>query len=217
MDATTGALIVAALSVLATPVTAWLTFRWGREQERERLASELAAEEAKWQREERTRRVVRGEDAAGRLLELIDEATTGFKDDQKEVYPTYIELRRRAELLTDDAARDRLFEVAECLYYAHQAKEANPRLMDYQIGNAAADAAHDVIRAYLHERPLPELRRLDRLVHFKNLGGELLSEMYDEEDYTDPLGDRPSDRLPGDRLPDDPEPDGDEPEISDWK
>jgi hypothetical protein len=30
MAATTGALIVAALSVIATPFTAWLTFRWGR-------------------------------------------------------------------------------------------------------------------------------------------------------------------------------------------
>ena len=45
MKATTGALIVAPLSVIADAQhTAWLTFRLGRDQERERLASERAAE-----------------------------------------------------------------------------------------------------------------------------------------------------------------------------
>src|SRR5687767_3479561 len=127
MDATTGALIVAALSVIMSPITAWLTFRWGREQERERLASERAADEVRWQRDERTRRVVRGEEAAGRLLELVDEATADFKDEQAAMHPTYIEMRRRAELLTDDATRDRLFQVADVLYYAHQARQADPR------------------------------------------------------------------------------------------
>jgi hypothetical protein len=187
MDATTGALIVAALSVLMTPVTAWLTFRWGRNQERERLASVRAADEARWQREERTRRVVRGEEAAGRLLELVDEATTNFKVDQAGLYLTYIEMRRRAELLTDDATRDRLFQVADALYYAHQAVEAEPRLGGHQIGSTAASAAHAVIRAYLHERPLPDLPRLDRLRALKDKGGRIISESLDEEDWFDPL------------------------------
>jgi hypothetical protein len=45
---------------------------------------------------------VRGEEAAGRLLELVDEATDQFKDDQITFRPTWIEMRRRAELLTED-------------------------------------------------------------------------------------------------------------------
>jgi hypothetical protein len=189
MDATTGALIVAALSVLMTPITAWLTFRWGREQERERLTSERAADEARWQREERTRRVVRGEEAAGRLLELVDEATTNFKDDQGALYPTYIEMRRRAELLTDDAARDRLFQVADALYYAHQSMEAEPRLTSFRIGSTAANSAHAVIRAYLHQRPMPDLQRFDRLRALKDKGGQMIYKSLGDEDLFDPLAD----------------------------
>lgn len=208
MDATAGALIVAALSVIATPITAWLTFRWGRDQERERLASERAAESERWDRDERKRRLLRGEEAALKLLEVVDDTALLFLDykaRQGDLKATYHEVRRLAELLTDDATRDKVFQVAEAIYYFNQAvKGSEGTLGQFGIANAFRDAAHGAIRAYLHDRPQPPTARFDRLIALMNEG----SEMYEDEtpdDWYDPLADPPDKRLA---------PDEDESEIT---
>jgi len=190
MDATTGALIVAALSVIATPITAWLTFRWGRDQERERTAGERLAESDRWQREEVKRRQLRGEEAAGRLLEVIDDAAMVFtsnKAKQEDLKPTYHEVRRLSELLTDDATRDKIFLVAKALYFFHSATMADQNLGQMAIGTAFSDAAHAVIRSYLLERPLPETPRFDRLLEIMEEGSQMYAEEMEDEDFYDPL------------------------------
>jgi hypothetical protein len=200
MDPTTGALLVAALGVLSGPVTAWLSFRWGREQERERRANERDADAERWQREERRRRVLRGEEAAGRLLEAIDNtgaqfATLGGKGaTQEALQPIYTEVRRLAELLTDDLVRDKMFQIASAIFYWEQATYINPNVGGYAVGRAVTEAGHDVLRAYLHERALPATERLDRLTALINDGGELRYGNIDPDELAelDPLGNHAS-------------------------
>lgn len=187
VDPTVVALFVAALTIAASSFNIWLTYRWTRQQERERRTAESETDAAKWVREERKRRVLRGEDAAARLLELADEMAA-MGDSQTEMRPKFVEMRRLAELLTDDATRDRLFDVASAYYFVHQALRVEPNLMTSYAYGTADSAAHAVIRAYLHERPLPDLPKFDRLLELQREGSEFMSEMMDDEDRYDPLG-----------------------------
>jgi hypothetical protein len=197
MDATTGALVVAALSVIATPLTAWLTFRWTRTSERERWQREGEADLERWDRDERRRRVSRGEDAAKEILTAVDKAQIVLANARKDggsvtggLQPTYHYIKQQAELLTDDEAQVRIAQIADNLYYHSQAQEIRPDLTLWAIGHTCSDAAHAILRAYLHGRPLPATPRMARLQKLHDNGGDYLGDVYGTDD--DPL-DEPKD------------------------
>lgn len=79
MDATTGALVIAALSVIVTGVTAVVAPWWARKTERERWDNEREAEATRWARQEGTRRTQRGEDAALELIGVVDKAASQMR------------------------------------------------------------------------------------------------------------------------------------------
>jgi len=190
LDNTTLALVVAGLGVLATPLTAWLTFRWTRASEKERWYRERDSDVERWEREERKRRLLRGEDAAKEILTAVDKAqivlARGEKSESSEqLRPLYHEIKQQAELLTDDHAQARIAEIADNILYNSQARELNQHLTLWTIGHTCSDAAHAILRAYLHGRPLPETPRMDRLQVLHKEGGAYLEDVYD--DYDDPL------------------------------
>ena len=177
-----GSLVVAALGVGVSPYTARKSYEWSRNADDERS-----------RRAEVARRVQRGEDAANEILTLADEAAmlmtgwTGKAPGQEEFKGFHHAVRQKAELLTDDAVRSRMFDVANSLYYFGQAQEASyGQLSRWSIARAYQSAAHDVLRAYLHGRPCPDTPRLARLTDLIAKGGDLIAEQVDEEE-ADPL------------------------------
>lgn len=202
MDTTQWALVVAALGVLVSPFTSWLTFLWSRSTERERWDREREADAARWDRDERRRRLLRGEDAAKEVLIAVDQAKLILEHGsrkgegetlQNRLEPVYHHIRQQADLLTDDEAQSRIAAIADNLYYYTQAMEAaHPFLSTWSIGHTCSDAAHAILRAYLHGRPLPETPRMARLQRLHDEGGERLAkEFADEFDPLDePLAER---------------------------
>lgn len=197
-----GALAVAAIGVASGPATAWLTSRWARKSEverwnrergaeKERWTRERHAEGERWKREDSARRVERGEKAAGELLTVVDAARLQLVEHgpvkPMDFQPTYHEIRRLADLITDDGVRDRLYEVAEAVFYYHQALMVEEGLSRWNVGRTYADAAHSVIRAYLKGKPCPATPRLARLTALIAEGAAQILEEIDE-DLPDPLG-----------------------------
>ncbi len=189
MDTTIAALAVAALSVIATPITAWFTFRWTRNIDRERWQRDRDADAERWDRDELKRRVLRGEEAAKEILTDVDtamvllaQAQAAGKPDSDLTTPIYHHILQQAELLTDDEAQARIVQIASNLYYTGQTLEAHPDITLWTIGHTCSDAAHAILRAYLHGRPLPETRRMARLQRFHNAGAEQLAEIFADED-----------------------------------
>ncbi len=197
-----GALVVAAIGVASGPTTAWLTYRWSRRGEAERWSREREAEtdrwdrerdaeRERWKREDSARRVERGEKAAGDLLTMVDGARLQLAAygpvNQMDFQPAYHEIRRLADLITADAVRDRMYEVAEAVFYYRQAERVAQFLSRWNVGRTYADAAHLVVRAYLNGQPCPATPRLRRLSSLIAEGGaEIADEMDDNE--PDPLG-----------------------------
>lgn len=196
-----GALVVAAIGVASGPVTAWLTYRWARkgeaerwdrerEAEKDRWGRERDAEQERWKREDSTRRVERGEKAAGELLTVVDASRLQLAAygpvKQMDFQPAYHEIRRLADLITDDAVRDRMYEVAEAVFYYRQAERVSQFLSRWNVGRTYADAAHAVVRAYLKGQPCPETPRLTRLSSLIEEGGAEIAEEIDD-DEPDPL------------------------------
>ena len=132
-----GALVVAAIGVGSGPATAWLTYRWARKADADRWGRERDAEKERWRREDNARRVERGEKAAGDVLTVVDTARlqlTGMgRVQQMDFQPSYHEIRRLANLITDDEVRQRIFEVAEAVFYYHQAQRAEEALTRWSI------------------------------------------------------------------------------------
>lgn len=175
----------------------FLTSLWNRQGEKERRAAELVAEKDRWDRQELARRTQRGEDAAKDILTTIDETRVLLADAtkeerfgiQKELQPLYLRIQQQAELLTDDEARSRIVMVADNLYYFSQAQQVSQYLTAFNIAWTCSEAAHLVLRAYLHGQPIPATPRLDRLQALHVEGGELLSDYHDDEP-PDPLDDK---------------------------
>jgi hypothetical protein len=82
---------------------------------------------------------------------------------------------------------DRLYEVAEAVFYYHQALMVEEGLSRWNVGRTYADAAHSVIRAYLKGKPCPATPRLARLTALIAEGAAQILEEIDE-DLPDPLG-----------------------------
>ncbi|MEA2622761.1 MAG: hypothetical protein QOH61_1671 [Chloroflexota bacterium] len=195
VDTTTGALIVAALSVIATPLTAWLTFRWTRTTEAERSIREREGEREGYERAEKNRRLLRGEEAANDILAAVDDAQLVLSMADREgnegmalydeLRPLYHRIKQQSELLTDDESQRRIGQIADNLYYHSQARELNPNLGLGQIAYTCSEAAHMIVRAYLLGRPMPVTQRMDRLQQLHEEGEAFLREMHDDDD--DPL------------------------------
>ena len=179
MDPTSGALAIAALSVIVTGITALVAPWWARKTERERWNNEREGEAVRWSRQEGNRRTQRGEDAALELIGVVDKAAsqmrTMAKYQQSEFASFYRDIRRLSLLLTDDDARTRLLMVGDGLYFFNQIEGAVRNLSRWQAGEACAAAAHDVLRAYLLGRRIPPTPRLDRLSALINEGGRRLA------------------------------------------
>lgn len=192
MDSTQWALVIAALGILASPATAWLTYRWTNNSERARQSHELRLESARWEREDAARRLRRGEEAASELVTIIDRASIKLRASggrvQAEFEPDYYEIRRLTLLLTDDATRSRMLNVADAVYFFHVGQQVEPDLDASSIAHAYTAAAHDVLRAYLLGRPCPETPRLARLIALIEEGGEWLADTVGEDGGPDPLG-----------------------------
>lgn len=186
-----GALIVAAMAVASGPITARLTYDWTRKADADRWQRERAAEAERWQREDNARRVERGEAAAGEILTIVDKARlrlAGFERvGQMDFQPSYHEIRRLANLITDDEVQRRIFEVADAVFYYHQAQAVEKTLGDSNIAHTYAEAAHLVLRAYLQGRPCPATPRLARLTALIAEGGAYIDARLDD-DGPDPLG-----------------------------
>lgn len=191
VNATNGALIVAALSVLSNPVSAWLTFQWTRQSELERWTRERQAEAERFGQEEKKRRVLRGEEAAKEILTTVDDAQTvlssaphdgPFGDTYKALRPLFYRIRQQAELLTNDEAQARIMKIADNLYFFGNSRELNDNLSLGQIGHTCSDATHKVLRAYLQGQPLPSTPRMDVLQGYYDEGYELNEERYGDDD-----------------------------------
>lgn len=184
-----GALIVAGIGVASAPITARLAYSWARRQDAERWQRERVAETDRWHRADDVRRIERGEAAAGQILTLVDQARLKLmrsKSGQMEFEHTYHEIRRLANVLTDDVVQARIFEVADALFFYQQAEMDEPRLSRGNIAHAYAEAAHQVLRAYLLGRACPATPRLSRLTALIASGGErFLADSFDDD--PDPL------------------------------
>jgi hypothetical protein len=101
--------------------------------------------------------------------------------------PSYHEIRRLANLITDDEVQRRIFEVADAVFYYQQAQAVAEGLGNSNIAYTYADAAHLVLRAYLQGRPCPATPRLERLTALIEEGGMYIDAHLDD-DGPDPLG-----------------------------
>jgi len=202
-----GALVVAAIGVASSPITAWLTYRWARkgeaerwtrerEAEKDRWGRERDAEHERWTRDDSARRVERGEKAAGEVLTVVDAARLQLQAQgpvsQKDFQPAYHEIRRLADLITDDETRDRLYEVASALFYYRQADRVTQFLTRWNVGHTITDAAHLVVRAYLKGEPCPATPRLERLSALIAEGAEEIADEIGEDVDPDPLDEAPA-------------------------
>lgn len=199
-DTTTGALVVAALSVLVSPVTGWLTFQWTRQSEKERWERERGAESERYDREERKRRLLRGEEAAKEILTAVDRAQLVLYEADDEptpavyaaIRPLLHQIRQQAAFLTDDEARSRILKIADNLYYTSYARDVAKNLSLGSIGYTCSRAAHALLHAYVHGGPMPATPRMDRLQALHDEGEGWVEERYGADD---PL--RPIDGSPG--------------------
>lgn len=191
MDATSGALVVAALSVLATPLTAWLTYRWTRSTEEARWVHEGDTEAQRWNRQEESRRIQRGEDAARDLVKVVTQAALELrasgKYEQSAYAHYYHEIRGLSLMLTDDATRDRMLQIADAFYFWESAREATPFISHWTVGSTCSHAANEILHAYMLGRPCPPSPRLARLTALIEEGGEIIAKEIGEDLEPDPL------------------------------
>jgi hypothetical protein len=189
MDATSGALLVAALSVVMTPLTAWFTFRWGRDQAREQMKDAREAEAERFSKQEEARRVQRGEQAAMDLIGVVDSAAAYMGAQptyhQSEYASIYREIRRISLLLTDEGARDRMLGMADCFFFFSSTVHTARSLTHRQAGWVCAGAAHDILHEYLLGRPTPGTPRFDRLRHLVDEGSKYISHEIGEDEPDD--------------------------------
>ena len=133
--------------------------------------------------------------AAQERLALNGMRTVLFIDEipvaQHDMKDTYTEVRRLAELLTDPSVRDRMFEVARGLYFFEPALEFNENLTRYNVAYVCSESAHSVLRAYLHDQPIPATPRLTRLLELIEEGEDIRwGDIRDEVEANDPLAPR---------------------------